>query len=41
MISFRNINIQDVFSSNDKLKCIIASLVHAGARIDRDENHVK
>jgi len=40
LISFRNLNIAHIFSSNERLKCMIASLVHAGARIDRDENHV-
>ena len=38
---FRNINISHIFSSSEQLKCMIASLIHAGARIDRDENHVK
>lgn len=38
---FRNLNISHIFSSSEQLKCMIASLVYAGARIDRDENHVK
>ncbi|CAF3778294.1 unnamed protein product [Rotaria magnacalcarata] len=33
------LNINNLFSSSEHLKCMIASLVHAGARIDRDENH--
>ncbi|CAF4134840.1 unnamed protein product [Rotaria socialis] len=33
------LNINNLFSSSEYLKCMIASLVHAGARIDRDENH--
>ncbi|CAF3333891.1 unnamed protein product [Rotaria sp. Silwood1] len=34
-----NLNIPNIFSSSEQLKCMIASLVHAGARLDRDENH--
>ena len=37
----RNINIEQIFSSSEELKRMIASLIHAGARIDRDENHVR
>ncbi|CAF4275136.1 unnamed protein product, partial [Adineta steineri] len=37
--SIGNLNIAHVFSSDDQLKLMIASLVHASARIDRDENH--
>ncbi|CAF4265028.1 unnamed protein product, partial [Rotaria magnacalcarata] len=35
-----NINMDPIFSSSGELKHMIASLVHAGARLDRDENHV-
>ncbi|UJR26452.1 hypothetical protein I4U23_007782 [Adineta vaga] len=34
-----NLNVSHIFSADDQLKCLIASLVHAGSRIDRDENH--
>ncbi|CAF4102206.1 unnamed protein product [Rotaria sp. Silwood2] len=34
-----NLNILNIFTSSEQLKCMIASLVHAGARLDRDENH--
>ncbi|CAF0950787.1 unnamed protein product [Rotaria sordida] len=34
-----NLNIPHIFSSSEQLKCMIASLVHAGARLDRDDNH--
>jgi hypothetical protein len=30
-----------IFSCNESVKCAIASLIHAGARLDRDENHVQ
>jgi hypothetical protein len=40
MKCFRNLNISHIFSSSESLKCTIASLVYAGARLDRDENHV-
>jgi hypothetical protein len=36
----RNLNLDHIFSSSEELKCMIASLVHAGVRLDRDENHV-
>ncbi|CAF4743871.1 unnamed protein product, partial [Rotaria socialis] len=35
-----NINMDPIFSSSGELRHMIASLVHAGARLDRDENHV-
>jgi len=31
-----DINIEHIFSSSDELKCLIASLIHACARLDRD-----
>ena len=37
----RNINIEQIFSSSEELKRMIAVLIHAGVRLDRDENHVK
>ena len=36
----RNINVEQIFSLSEELKCMIASLIHAGVRLDRDENHV-
>ena len=37
---FRNLNIDHIFSSSAELKYMIISLIHAGARLDRDDNHV-
>ncbi|CAF1263136.1 unnamed protein product [Adineta steineri] len=34
-----NLKLNRIFSSSNELKCMVASLVHGGARIDRDENH--
>ncbi|CAF3750615.1 unnamed protein product [Rotaria sp. Silwood1] len=34
-----NLNIDHIFSSSEELKYVIASLVYAGTRLDRDENH--
>ena len=40
MVVFRNLKIPLIFSSTEQVKCTIASLIHAGTRLDRDENHV-
>ncbi|CAF1149162.1 unnamed protein product [Rotaria sordida] len=37
--SIGNLNIDHIFSSSEELKSMIASLIHAGTRLDRDENH--
>ncbi|CAF4384031.1 unnamed protein product [Rotaria sp. Silwood2] len=34
-----NLNIDHIFSSSEELKYMITSLIHAGTRLDRDENH--
>ena len=36
-----SIDLTHIFSSSEQLKCLIASLIHDGARLDRDENHVR
>lgn len=36
----RNVNISQIFSASEQLKCQIASLIYASARIDRDEKNV-
>lgn len=36
----RNLNIDQIFSSSMESKHMISSLIHAGTRLDRDENHV-
>ncbi|CAF0761761.1 unnamed protein product [Adineta ricciae] len=37
--TIETLNVSQIFSASSQLKCLIASLVHAGARLDRDENH--
>jgi hypothetical protein len=41
MYIHRDINVDQIFSASEELKCMIASLIHAGTRLDRDENHVR